>query len=439
MIKEDMYKENRVGAFPEADGHGCISSHVKRIGHQDTPGGAQLVCQDGYLFVGHISPPAGTSIFDVRDPRNPSLAAKIELPDSQSHSHKVMVHGDLMIVNSQRHRRKFFRKSEALDSVEARFALEFGRQPTEKEIAQTLNVKPEDIDTLRAELENGYSNGGFRIYDISNPARPHALSFQPTGGMGAHGFDFDGQYAYVSTEMHGFRGNILVIYSLADPEKPQEVSRWWMPGQETEGSKTGPVNGHWLHHALRYENTLWAACSLSGVWAIDITDINNPITAGSYNYHPPFIESTHTVMGIPQVYQDKKLALVIDEEHDNHPRGQPHAALWVLDVTERANIRPLSVFEVSELESPWSRSGCRFGASQIVERSTGNLTFAAWFAGGLRVIDIGDPLAPREYGYFVPPPPPGFAAPQSMDVEVDERGIVYLLDRNRGLDILEVS
>ena len=144
-------------------------------------------------------------------------------------------------------------------------------------------------------------------------------------------------------------------------------------------------------------------------------------------------------MGIPQVYQDKKLALVIDEEHDNHPRGQPHAALWILDVTERANIRPLSIFEVSELESPWSRSGSRFGASQIVERPTGNLTFAAWFAGGVRIIDIGDPLAPREYGYFVPPPPPGFAAPQSMDVEVDERGIVYLLDRNRGLDILEVS
>ena len=131
--------------------------------------------------------------------------------------------------------------------------------------------------------------------------------------------------------------------------------------------------------------------------------------------------------------------VAIDEEHDNHPHGQPHAALWILDVTERANIRPLSVFEVSEVESPWSRSGSRFGASQIVERPTGNLTFAAWFAGGLRVIDIGDPLAPREYGYFVPPPPAGFTAPQSMDVEVDERGIIYLLDRNSGIDILEIS
>lgn len=434
-----MHKENRAGTFPEADAQGCISSRVARIKHQDTPGGAQVVAQNGYLFIGHMSPPTGTSIFDVRDPRNPSLVASIELPDTQSHSHKVMVHGDLMIVNSQRHRRKFFRKSEILNSAEERLTIEIGRRPTDAEIARALNVKHQDVDSLRAELISGYKNGGFRIYDISNPARPRELCFHPTGGMGAHGFDFDGEYAYVSTEMVGFKGNILVIYSLADPEEPKEVSRWWMPGQETEGTQTGPVNGHWLHHALRNDNMLWAACSHSGVWAIDITDISHPVTAGSYNYHPPFIESTHTVMGLPQVYQDKKLALAIDEEHDNHPRGQPHAALWILDVTSAGNIKPLSVFEVSEMDSPWSRSGNRFGASQIVERPTGNLTFAAWFAGGLRVIDIGDPLAPREYGYFIPPPPAGFTAPQSMDVEVDERGIVYLLDRNSGLDILEIS
>jgi len=33
----------------------------------------------------------------------------------------------------------------------------------------------------------------------------------------------------------------------------------------------------------------------------------------------------------------------------------------------------------------------------------------------------------------------GFAAPDSMDVEVDERGIIYLLDRNGSLDVLEMQ
>jgi hypothetical protein len=33
----------------------------------------------------------------------------------------------------------------------------------------------------------------------------------------------------------------------------------------------------------------------------------------------------------------------------------------------------------------------------------------------------------------------GNTAPQSNDVEVDDRGILYLLDRDRGLDILELT
>ena len=38
---------------------------------------------------------------------------------------------------------------------------------------------------------------------------------------------------------------------------------------------------------------------------------------------------------------------------------------------------------------------------------------------------------------FIPPPPPGFPSPQSNDVDVDENGFMYLLDRNIGLDILK--
>jgi len=435
-----MAQNNERNIFPPADGEGCISKRVKRLARLDTPGGAQVVEQGGYLYIGHLSPPEGTSIIDVRDPLKPRLAASIVLPDVESHSHKVMVSGDLMIVNSQRHRRKFFRKSEKLLEIELKLSVERGEKPNDKEIAVALGIKPQEVAVLRAELTYEYQQGGFRVYDIAHPAKPRELCFQPTGGMGAHGFDFDGQYAYVSTEMSGFRGNILVIYDLSDPEHPQEVSRWSLPGQEAGDSKlTGPLKGNWLHHALRSGNMLWAACSQAGIWAIDIADISHPVTAGTYNYHPPFPESTHTVMAIPQTYHGRKLALAIDEEHDNHPRGQPHAALWICDVDQPDDIKPLSVFEVSELDSPWSRSGSRFGASQIVEHPTGDLVFAAWFAGGLRIVDISNPSSPSEHGYFIPPPDPGLPAPQSMDVEVDSRGIIYLLDRNSGLDILELS
>ncbi len=239
--------------------------------------------------------------------------------------------------------------------------------------------------------------------------------------------------------MEGYRGNIQINYDLADPTRPQEVSRFCLPGQEAElGEGTSPRGGMWLHHALRTQGKIWAAWWQAGVWVLDGENMANPAVLGSYNYHPPFFEPTHTVMGIPKKHQGRDLALVIDEEHDNHPHGQPHGALLLFDATDPAAMQPISVFEVSELASPYSRSA-RFGAGQIIEKPTGDAVFATWFAGGLRVVDIKDPTQPTEIAYFIPPPAKGADAPQSMDVDIDDRGRIYLLDRHGALDILEMT
>ena len=68
---------------------------------------------------------------------------------------------------------------------------------------------------------------------------------------------------------------------------------------------------------------------------------------------------------------------------------------------------------------------------------TGTLVYAVWFGGGLRIIDVADPLAPREVGYFIPEPVGGRNAPQSNDVMLDERGLIYMVDRHVGFDILD--
>ncbi len=87
---------------------------------------------------------------------------------------------------------------------------------------------------------------------MSNPSTPKLIHHQLTGGIGVHRFDMDERYAYISTEMDGFVGNILVIYDLRDPKKPDEVSRWWMPGQHIAGGEKPTWSGkrHRLHHAL---------------------------------------------------------------------------------------------------------------------------------------------------------------------------------------------
>jgi hypothetical protein len=67
----------------------------------DLPGGGSIVVANGYAYVGHMDPPHGTSIIDVRDPKNLKVVAHLEIPEGL-HSHKVRVSGDVMLVNYER-------------------------------------------------------------------------------------------------------------------------------------------------------------------------------------------------------------------------------------------------------------------------------------------------------------------------------------------------
>ena len=79
--------------------------NVRMLGRTDIAGGGQVVVENGYAYVGHMDPPHGTSIVDVRDPKHPKIVAEIEIPQGV-HSHKVRVSGDIMLVNLERYRSK---------------------------------------------------------------------------------------------------------------------------------------------------------------------------------------------------------------------------------------------------------------------------------------------------------------------------------------------
>ena len=393
-----------------------LARNVVRLSHLDLPGAGQVTVAGNCAYVGHITNKQrlGTSILDVADPRKPRLLAQIFLEESDSHSHKARVAGDLMIVN----------------------------------VEQNMGPMGRKAENFSAE-KSSYGHGGFKIFDITNPSKPSLVAYRRTFGRGVHRFDMDEKYAYISTEMEGYVGNILVIYDLRDPARPAEVSRWWLPGQHVAGGEQPTWKGrrNRLHHALRFGDRLWAGCWHAGVRVIDIADIHAPRTVGEFNYHPPFPEPSHTFMPVPEPIGGRRIALAIDEEDHahsaeemEHRRGRPHGCLWVLDVTDLSRINALSLFEVSELDSPWSRAAPgRFGAHQFQEHMQGTLAYCAWFSGGLRIVDVADPAAPQEVGHFIPEPAPGTAAPQTNDVDVDGRGLVYLVDRYAGFDILEFT
>jgi hypothetical protein len=414
-----------------------LTKGMRRVGHLDIPGGGQVYVQGNYAYIGHMKPPLGTSIIDISNPKKPKVVCTIPLETQRSHTHKVRVAGDIMITNVEQNERHATRAAANLVDAEARLATALGRKPKDTEIAAELHIKPGQLVLAREFLAKPYAEGGFKIWDIANKAEPRLLKYVKTHGFGTHRFDMDANYAYISTEMEGYVGNILVNYDLKDPANPEEVSRWWMPGQHIAGGEKPAWKGYKnrLHHALRHKDELWAAVWNAGIRVLDVKDIRNPKVIGAYDYHPPFPEPTHTILKVPFPVAGRDIAVGADEEHD-HTYGQLHAGLWVFDVAKRDEIKALSMFHVPERMSPFSQIG-RFGMHQFQENLTDTRLYCAWFSGGIRVVDIKNPEAPEETGWFIPEPCGGMKAPATNDVTVDSRGLVLALDRDYGLDILE--
>src|SRR5215470_12641196 len=73
-------------------------SGIREVAWIDIPGGGQVVLDGNHAYVGHMQPPHGTSVIDVKDPANPKVVASFDIPPGL-HSHKVRVANDIMVVN----------------------------------------------------------------------------------------------------------------------------------------------------------------------------------------------------------------------------------------------------------------------------------------------------------------------------------------------------
>jgi len=112
--------------------------------------------------------------------------------------------------------------------------------------------------------------------------------------------------------------------------------------------------------------------------------------------------------------------------------------------------------------------GGRFGPHNMNQlqynpnvQQQGNLAYLTWFNAGLRAVDIRDPYHPKEIGYYIPAMNKNTVvletpatqrgkvnataasdrmAIQSNNVDVDDRGYVYVVDRaNSGMHILQLT
>ena len=112
--------------------NGALARNVRRLGHLDLPGAGQVTVAGHYAFVGHIpnKQDLGTSIVDIADPARPRLVATVNVGDLASHSHKVRVAGDLMVVNHERNMTPVGRRAEQMPGTRRELRETLGREPT---------------------------------------------------------------------------------------------------------------------------------------------------------------------------------------------------------------------------------------------------------------------------------------------------------------------
>jgi len=156
------------------------------------------------------------------------------------------------------------------------------------------------------------------------------------------------------------------------------------------------------------------------------------------NTSPTFPHPTHTCLKFPQPLKGRQIMVVADEDVAKLWPSAP-AFTWVYDITNEQNPCAIATFQVEGLDEDGSPQPPMMGCHQPSERFNGTIVPFAWFAQGLRLIDFADPFQPKEVGYYQPDPPKGFEHASSNDVTIDDRGLIYLIDRQHGVDIISTS
>lgn len=374
------------------------------------------VAPDGrrILWCAHESAPKNFTGLDVTDPRNPRMVVQTALPQPFMRSNSLELTGNILAVAYQCQRR--------------------GQQPA-----------------------------GFELFDISKPEEPRSISFFDCSGphsRGVHQLWFcDGEYVHLAAGAPDFQprnpldDQCYRIIDVRNPSKPQEVGRWWLPGVR-EGDAEPPPTRHqgMADSGFRAHNTnvypqrpdrCYLGYLDAGMFIMDIADKARPRVVSRWDNSPPYMGFTHTVLPL----FDRGLLVVSDESVMDNAEDWPKL-VWIVDARDETNPVPISTCPMPPVRDFAGRGG-RFGAHNLHENvplptswSSDQVVVGTFFNGGLRAFDIADPYAPKEIGHFIPEAPNGspVGSIQLNDVFIDERGIVYAVDRwVGGLYVLEME
>ncbi len=336
-------------------------------------------------------------------------------------------------------------------------------------------------DPAKTYMLRVFGGKAHEIWDVSDPANP-ALLTRLESGRDTHKnwWECDTGIAYLVSGIPGWRVRRMTqVYDLSDPAKPVHIRDFGIPGQEPGSSGTPPTELHGGISTGPRGNRIYFGYGTNKGGVLQIVDreklLKGPKEPTPDNLRAPVIGElqmsplvgAHTVfplgkIRIPEFAGDKfgaerDIVMIVDESLVNEcGSGETRQMVWFVDATIEK--QPMVVSNYTPAAGNFCERGGRFGAHSSNESMApvfyGKLAFVTFFNAGVRAIDIRNPYRPKEAGYFIPPITEATdkrcvkvdgadrckIAIQSNNVETDDRGFIYVVDRaNTGLHILEVT
>jgi len=336
---------------------------------------------------------------------------------------------------------------------------------------------PDKVYLLRT-----FGDSANEVWDVTAPENPSRLSIIGGDYKSTHKnwWECDTGIAYLPATAPGWRATRATrIFDLSDPAKPVFIRDFGLPEQLAGAAgyqpaqihgpmSTGPrgnrvyfgygTNARGVAQIVDREKLLAEpkAPTRENLLAPQIARIDLPETVGAHSAYPLL------GMDVPEYAEDKaghkRDFLVVVNESNVNECQEARQLIWFFDITDERRPVGVSTYTVPEASGNFCTRGGRFGAHATEENFTSRyykrLMFLSWFNAGVRVLDVRNPYRPREIAHYIP------AATAKTDrrcvdnikkvnckvqiqinnVEVDDRGLIYAVDRaDTGLFILELT
>jgi hypothetical protein len=328
-----------------------------------------------------------------------------------------------------------------------------------------------------------FGNLAHEVWDVTNPREPVLLTTVLKGLNSTHKnwWDCKTGVAYLVSDGRpfGWRTNRMTkVYDLSDPAHPRFVRDFGLAGQEP--GSTGPAP-EGVHGPIALRDRVYFAYGTGANGVLQIVDRDRLLRGNPQSATP--LAPTRENLLYPQVGRldmppdwgghtsfpllgitvpdfapntkgrQRDFVLLVSEALKNECQ-EIRQASFLVDITTPAKPFPVSTFQVAAEPGDFCHRGGRFGPHSSNESFTpiyyGKLVFIAYFNAGVRAVDIRDPFRPTEVGYYIPATTANTdkrcvadrckVAIQTNNVDVDDRGFIYLADRaDTGLHIVELT